>query len=173
VTDRPHIILIGFRGAGKTTVGRLLAGRLGRAFADSDDLIVAADGRSIAQIFREDGEAEFRRLEARAIRDAVSRPVGVIAVGGGAVQDPANVSLLKRSGEVVWLSADATVLQRRIAADPRTGSDRPALAGASAIEEVAGVLARRESAYAAAASVVVDTSRLTPEEVARQILDAI
>jgi shikimate kinase len=169
MTDRRHIVLVGYRGAGKTTVGRLLAAELARPFIDTDALIVQVTGRKIARIFADGGEAEFRREEAGAIARAVLAPPAVIAAGGGALEDRANIDLLKCCGRIVWLKADPAVLRERILNDPHTGSDRPPLEGASAVDEIEALLARREPLYQKSADIVVDASGHMPEELVAEI----
>ncbi|HEY3244293.1 MAG TPA: shikimate kinase [Phycisphaerae bacterium] len=167
--DRRHIALIGFRGAGKTSVGRLLAAELGRPFIDTDESVAQSTGLTIARIFASEGETEFRRHEAQAVAQAVSSPPAVIAVGGGAVENSANVALLRGYARVVWLEADVSVLRRRILADPQTNRDRPALEGRSALDEIESMLARRVPLYRAAAETIIDVSAMHPEEIADEL----
>ena len=158
------IVLTGFRGTGKTSVGRILAERVGLPFFDTDALVERRAGMPIPEIFRRHGEAHFRALEREAIaslRDAE----GVISTGGGAVLDPANVADLRWHGTVFLLSAAPAILQERIA-----GSDRPGLTGLPPAEEVQVLLARRKEAYLGAADACIDTGRRTPGEVAGLIL---
>ncbi|MFA5615027.1 MAG: shikimate dehydrogenase [Methanoculleus sp.] len=158
------VVLVGFRGTGKTAVGRILADRLKVPFYDTDALIERRTGMSIPEIFRRYGEVEFRILEREVIaslRDAK----GVISTGGGAVSDPANVADLRWHGMVVLLTAAPAVILDRIA-----GSDRPGLTDLSPAEEVQALLAARQEAYIGAADVCIDTGRYTPEEVADLVL---
>jgi len=165
-----NIVLIGYRGCGKTTVGRLLADSLDRAFVDTDELVSHQAGCSIATIFERDGEAEFRRLEADAIRMATGRPNRIISVGGGAVESGENRKLLRKSGTVVWLEAPVDVLWRRIQADPKSATSRPNLAGGG-IDEIQTILARRTPLYAETAHVVVRSGGRTPRQVMSDIED--
>ena len=158
------VVLVGFRGTGKTAVGRILADRLQVPFHDTDALIERRMGMRIPEIFRRYGEVEFRILEREVIaslRDAK----GVISTGGGAVSDPANVADLRWHGTVVLLTAAPAVILDRIA-----GSDRPGLTDLSPAEEVQALLAARQEAYIGAADVCIDTGRYTPEEVADLVL---
>lgn len=158
------VVLAGFRGTGKTAVGRILADRLKVPFYDTDALIERRTGMSIPEIFRRYGEVEFRILEREVIaslRDAK----GVISTGGGAVSDPANVADLRWHGTVVLLTAAPAVILDRIA-----GSDRPGLTDLSPAEEVQALLAARQEAYIGAADTCIDTGRYTPEEVADLVL---
>ncbi len=145
------LALTGYMGAGKTTVGREVAGRLGRAFVDADDAIEEAVGLGIPEIFSTKGELWFRRTEERVLRDMLGDDAGVLALGGGAVESAKTRSLLARSARVVYLEVPAEVAWGRV-----SGSDRP-LAGDP------GRFARRAEArdpnYRASADLVVDASR--------------
>ncbi len=158
------IVLIGFRGTGKTSVGRNLADRLGLPFFDTDALIERRTGMPIPEIFREHGEAQFRSLE-REVIASLRNAEGVISTGGGAVCDPANVADLRRHGRVYLLSAAPEVIVDRI-----TGSDRPGLTGLSPEEEVRTLLARRKNAYLGAADACIDAGTRPPREIAEAIL---
>ncbi|MFK7897499.1 MAG: shikimate kinase [Myxococcota bacterium] len=126
--DRP-VYLVGMMGAGKSTIGPALAKRLGRDFVDTDDLIEERAGRSIPEIFAEDGEAYFRRLEQEAI-DAASASAAVVALGGGAFSQPGTAERLRASGIVVFLDAPIELLLSRVG----DGASRPLLAGLSHAE---------------------------------------
>ncbi len=168
-----NIVLIGYRGAGKTTVGRALAARLGWPFADTDALIEAEAGRSIADLFAAEGQAGFRRREREAIARVTAAVGQVIAVGGGAVTDPANLERLRSAGTVVWLTARAEVLWRRIRFDANTHRTRPGLTDEGGLQEVRTVLAHREAAYRAVAHLVLDTEERDVSTLATAILAAI
>jgi len=144
----PNIILTGFMGCGKTTVGRLLARRLGRKFADLDREIEIKGHRRIPAIFRESGERAFREMEFRAIRGLVRRNGLVVAVGGGAPVFPRNRRWLKRAGKIVYLRVPSRVLAARLL----QGRTRPLLAPArrdpGAVDAlVKDLLGRREKHY--------------------------
>ncbi len=159
-----NIILTGFMGTGKTTVGRLLAARLGRPFVDTDDLIVERDGRAIADIFNEDGETRFRELEAEVAGELARRRGLVIATGGRLMLDPGNAATLGATGPVFCLSAEpATILERVAAEDGR----RPLLAVDDPERRVRALLQRRAAAYARFRT--VDTVGRSPGEVAETI----
>ncbi len=162
------IVLVGFMGAGKSSVGPLLARRLGLPFVDLDQEVQRLAGRSIPEIFQAGGEVAFRSLEARAVRALSAGVARVIATGGGVVEDPANRAHLQRLGTVVWLFADLPASLERASRD---GSSRPLLArqGGQGIEE----RWRRRRWLYATAPVWVETRGLTPEGVAEQIADAL
>jgi len=168
-----NIVLIGYRGSGKTTVGRLLAERLGRPFVDTDAAIETAAGESIAEVFASEGERGFRRREKQAIARATQTEGLVLSVGGGAVLDRANVDGLQNEGTIVWLIAAAEVLWDRIREDAQSPSARPDLTPRGGLEEVRSVLAVREPAYRAAADLIVDTTGRVPEDVVAAILKAL
>jgi shikimate kinase len=167
-----HIILVGYRGTGKTTVGRLLANRLGWNFADNDDLVEAGAGKSIAEIFATEGEPSFRDREAAALAELCARPPHVIATGGGAILRDANRHLLRQSGFVVWLKASPETVWSRLVTDPATASRRPNLTLSGGFEEVRALVAARESLYREAADFAIPSDALSPEEVANAILTA-
>lgn len=167
-----RILLVGMMGAGKTVVGRMLAERLGWRYVDSDEQVMAATGRTVREIFEQDGEAAFRREESAALRAAVDAPgPAVISVAGGAVLDPANREHIASAGTVVWLRAPVDVLAVRAT---QAIGHRPLLDGA-ADGGVADVLARlydvRAPLYAGVADIVVDVVELRPAAVADRILE--
>jgi shikimate kinase len=160
-----RVVLIGFMGAGKTTVGRVLAGRLGWTFLDLDESIEARAGRSVAELFAQAGEAAFRELERSAAEASLGLERYVLAAGGGAWAQPATRELLARDALTVWLRCDFETALRRI---PGDGS-RPL---AKSRERMRKLWAEREAAYGLA-DVAVDTSRLQPREAADEILRAL
>lgn len=168
-----NIVLIGYRGSGKTMIGRLLASRLGRPFVDSDALIEAGAGRSIADIFATEGEQGFRQRESEVIVRVTQGDNQVLSVGGGAVLDQANVDRLRASGSIVWLTAPAEVLWNRISRDTGRAVARPDLTPDGGLEEVRALLAVREPAYRAAAGLTVTTVGRSPEGVVAAILEAL
>lgn len=165
------LFLIGYRGSGKTTVGRFVADRLGWPFLDADTELEAEWGQSIRDIFTAEGEAGFRDKEAAVLADLCTRTNTVIATGGGIVLRDENRTLLKRHGFVAWLSADPATLLARIQADPTTAERRPALAGGG-LAEIEQLLAVREPLYRACADVIVPVGALSPEQAADAILAA-
>jgi shikimate kinase len=149
------IVLVGLPGVGKTSVGRRLAKELQRPFADADEQIELRAGRTIPQIFRDEGEDTFRRLETEMLEDLLGRPRPlVIAAGGGAVEREANQELLRKHAVVVWLRASPAFLAERT--DP---AHRPLLA-ADPAAALARLEARRTPQYAEVADLVVDIEPL-------------
>ncbi len=165
-----NVLLIGFRGAGKTTVARLLALKSGWAWIDADVELELRAGKSIAAIFADDGETAFRDLESRVLADLVHLDRHVIALGGGAVLRPENRALIRSAGPVVWLTTDAATARKRIQTDAATVERRPALTSQGKLAEVEQLLAEREPWYQECASLTVDTRDKTPSEIADSIL---
>jgi len=167
MAGRDNVILVGFMGAGKTVCGRLLARRLGRCFVETDDMIVAREGRSIPEIFRVDGEERFRALEAEALGALRLKTGEVIATGGGFPCRPGRMETLRELGTVVWLKGALDELSTRA----RRVGDRPMLDGRSRAE-VEALYRSRESCYRAA-HITVDTTGLGPDEVVARVLAAL
>jgi len=161
-----NVILVGFMGAGKSVCGRLLARRLGRCFVETDAMIVARDGRTIPEIFRQDGEEAFRRLEAETLDALALKSDDVVATGGGLPCRAGRVDALKALGTVVWLRGELGDLIRRAA---RSG-DRPMLARPR--EEIEALYRAREPYYREA-DVTIDTAGLGPGQVVQRVLAAL
>jgi len=161
----PLVFLIGYRGTGKTTVARLVADRAGWDWADADAELEARAGRTIRDVFADEGEAGFRDRESAVLAELCGMRRKVVATGGGVVLRPENRERL-RAGRVVWLTADVETIAARLAADPTTTSRRPHLTAAGGREEIAALLCAREPLYRACADWVVDTVGHTPDEVA-------
>lgn len=166
------IVLVGYRGSGKTTIGRLLAERLSYSFVDTDEWVVHHAGRSIKEIFAEDGEKVFRDLECLAVADAVARARHVVALGGGAMGREENrVAIRTADAAVVYLACEAGELYRRIHADPMTGQSRPSLTGlGGGIDEIKHLLHQREPVYRQMAMLSVDVTMLSAQSVVDRIL---
>ena len=162
-----NVILVGFMGAGKSSVGRLLARRLGRCFVETDDMITAKEGCPIPEIFTAKGEPHFRALEDEAVRLLALKRGDVIATGGGLPCQDGRVEALQALGTVVWLSGDLAALLERAR---RTG-DRPMLDGKTR-EEIEALYKSREPYYAKA-DLSVDTTRLNPDQVAAEVWKAL
>lgn len=161
------LFLIGYRGAGKTSVARLLAAKLGWAWLDADAVLEERAGRTIRQIFAMDGETAFRNLESALLDELCGLNDHVIATGGGVILRSENRARLKQ-GTVVWLKARADVLWQRMQADATTAQRRPNLAqgGLAEIEELLRV---RTPLYEACQDFTVDASEQTPEQIAGTI----
>jgi shikimate kinase len=163
----PRVVLVGLPGAGKTTVGAELAKILDVPFADTDDLIIEMTGRSVAEIFADDGEAGFREIEAAAIADALLDFDGVLALGGGAVTTPAVRDELGSSQvPVALLTAEQLVLLDRLAGS----GHRPLLAG-NTEARLAQLAVERGPLYAEVATLTVETDFATTAEVAIELAD--
>lgn len=166
-----NLILIGYRGSGKSAVGRLVAERSGRPFVDTDELIEHSAGRTIREIFESNGEAEFRRLERETIERVAALAGYVISVGGGAVLDAENRRALRAAGLCVWLTATPEELFRRIQGDSTSADRRPALTNASGWDELRQLLAEREPFYRELADCPIDTVGRTVDEAAAMIVE--
>jgi shikimate kinase len=164
------ISLIGYRGSGKTCVGRRLAERLGWEFVDTDETIQQEAGRTIREIFDADGERAFRKLEADVLEQALAGHRRVISAGGGAVLARRNRRALRSAGPCIWLTAPAEELARRIEADERSSTQRPSLTGQSGLAEIEMMLQARLPVYEATADHVVSTADRTPDQVVETIL---
>jgi shikimate kinase / 3-dehydroquinate synthase len=161
----PNIVLTGFMGTGKTTIGRLIAERLDRPFLDLDDRIVERAGKSIPDIFAQDGEASFRALEAAACQE-MRVPGGlVLATGGGAVVSEANREAMAAGGVLVCLDAGPETIVQRLAGQ----NGRPLLSGPDRSARVMALLAQRAGAYDAI-SLHLDTSHLSPAAAAERVM---
>ncbi|WP_329407903.1 shikimate kinase [Streptomyces sp. NBC_00704] len=163
----PRVVLVGPMGVGKSTVGQLLAERLGVAYRDTDDDIVADAGRAIAEIFVDEGEDAFRAMEKRAVRRALTEHDGVLALGGGAILDPDTRGLL--AGQcVLYLAMDVEEAVKRTGLN----AARPLLA-VNPRKQWRELMEARRHLYEGVATAVVATDGRTPEEVTRAALDAL
>jgi shikimate kinase len=162
-----NVILVGFMGAGKSSVGRILAARLGRCFVETDDMISAKEGRPIPEIFAEHGEAHFRALEDEAVRLLGLKHGEVIATGGGLPCRHGRLEALRSIGTVVWLSGEFAALYERAL----RGGDRPMLSGKTRAQAEALYLARVP--FYAKADLAVDTTALNPDQVAAEVQKAL
>lgn len=163
------ITLIGYRGCGKSSIAPRLARRLEWSWIDSDRVIEERAACSIRQIFETEGEAGFRKRESEVLAELLQRDHLVVASGGGAVLAEENRILMRAAGPVVWLHASIEVLAKRLSRDRSAGENRPSLTGRPIAEEVAEVMAIREPLYRECATIIVDSEREWPEQVARRI----
>jgi shikimate kinase len=163
--------LVGYRGTGKSTVGKILADRLHRPFLDADLEIETRAGRSIRSLFAESGEPAFRDWEERTIRELVAdHPGAVLATGGGAVLRASNRARLLAHGLVIWLKAEPDELARRLSRDKNAGAERPPLTSAGTLAEIHEVLAARAPLYEELSDLAIETLGRTPDDVAGLIL---
>jgi shikimate kinase len=156
------IVLVGFMGAGKTTIGTLLAARCGLPFTDSDQVIEQRAGRPVRQIFAADGEPAFRALEHQVIAELLAGPAAVLALGGGAAEHPRTRDRLATALAVVYLQVSYEQALRRVGGDP----ERPLLAR----PDLAATYRRRLPLYASLATVTVPTDGRSPEAISEDIL---
>jgi len=166
-----NVLLIGYRGTGKTTVARHIADRTGWTWLDADVELERRAGKSIAKMFADDGEQAFRDLESQVLADVVELEDTIIALGGGVVGREANRDLIRGRAGVVWLQASPETLHARIEADAVTLERRPNLTLHGGLEEIALLLAKREPWYRECASLVVDTDRASPAAAAVEIIE--
>lgn len=160
-----NIILIGFMGTGKTTVGKILAQELKMRFVDMDAIIEDRAGKSISQIFTEDGEPYFRNMERQLVQELASGGNQVIAAGGGIVLNPDNITDFSRSGRVICLLASENEILRRVS----SSTARPLLEKEDKLQGIKKLMEQRRPLYEAIPD-RVNTSGLTPEEVAEVIM---
>jgi shikimate kinase len=168
-----NLILIGFRASGKTSVGKKLSGLLGLPFYDTDMMIRQQTGKTVRQMVLEGGWPAFRQAERATVASLAGKEeASVIALGGGAVLDPANVEVLKPRGFFIWLQADKETIQERLKGDRASAEQRPPLSNPvnGDIEEI---LRHRIPLYESLAELVFDTTGLSVEAVAEEILAAL
>lgn len=163
-----NLVLIGYRGTGKSTIGKVLAARLGRPIVSTDREIVLRAGSSISEIVSAHGWNHFRDLESAVCQELAGRDNLVIDTGGGAILRQQNVDVFKRNGRLFWLTASVETIAARIG----SGTQRPSLTGTkSHVDEIRDVLAERTPKYRAAADVTVSTDGRSIGELAAMILE--
>lgn len=161
-----HLFLIGFMGAGKSTVARLVAQRLSRPCLDLDDEIERSTGVPIAEMFSVLGEEAFRTAESETLEALASHEPSVVACGGGIVVRPRNQAALKRLGTVVYLQVTPGEALARIG----DVASRPLLAGSSGVIAATALLQAREALYSASADMIIDTAGKSAEQVAELVV---
>jgi shikimate kinase len=165
-----NIVLIGYRGTGKSTVATMLGLRLKRNVISTDTEIVKETGQSIPHIVEQFGWDHFRRLETQMCQTLAGQDDLVIDTGGGLILKEENVKILKANGKIFWLTADVSTIASRISGD----TQRPSLTGTKTfVEEIEEILEIRKPHYQAAADVVIPTDHETPETIVAQILQAL
>jgi len=168
-----NVVLIGLRGTGKSTCGRLLAERLQWSFVDTDEEVEKGAGKTIKALFEAGGEPLFRKLESEAVRAAALRARAVIATGGGAILDNGNVEALRANGFVVHFTASPQELWRRVQDDASTAARRPALltdAGLDGLQELQRLMLARSAAYSTARHAEVTVEGRSPAEIVEALL---
>jgi shikimate kinase len=162
-----NVVLIGYRGTGKTTVGQIVAAQLGRLLVSTDVEIVKLVGQSIPEIVQKNGWEYFRDLETKVCQELAGRTGLVVDTGGGAILRSRNVEILKETGRLFWLTASVSTITDRIGQD----SQRPSLTGIkSFVDEIEDVLRERTPKYQAAADYVIETDGRSATQVADEIL---
>jgi len=176
VQQRPPqvVVLTGFRGTGKTSVGRKLAYLSGYRFVDTDAMIVERLGCSVAESVKRHGWQVFRQLEEQVLVECADLEEIVLATGGGAVLHHKAWQLLREHGTVIWLQADPATLLARLQNDPNSSGQRPSLRSKTSgnqnpAEELSALLAEREPLYRAGSDFAVDTQGMTPDALAAAI----
>ena len=164
--EKRNLFLVGFMGAGKTSVSAALGRMLDLPVMEMDDKIARQEGMTIPELFRQKGEAYFRRCETGLLRELAGQGPLVVSCGGGVPMRQENVAAMRACGTVVLLTARPEVILARVKDD----HSRPLLEGHKDVLYIAGLMAQRQGAYEAAADVTVDTSDLTIEEVCRAAL---
>ncbi|MDX2493960.1 MAG: shikimate kinase [Desulfuromusa sp.] len=164
--SQPNIILTGFMGTGKTTLGRLLAKRIDYEFIDTDALIEEQTGQTIAELFQTQGEAAFRTLESDLVEELAQKKGLVIATGGGLVLNPKNVALLNKTGQIICLTASPEEILARVS---RQQNVRPLLQEPNPQAKITELLQQRDSVYQQFPQ--LSTSQLTREQLVNKILE--
>ncbi len=164
---KTNIALIGFMGSGKTVIGQALSRKLGRKFIELDLLIEQKAGRSIPDIFQQDGEVAFRELEIEVTKEIANEKYLVIACGGGVVLNKINIDRLRNESRIVYLTASPRVILKRVSSEE---GQRPLLEGDDPILTIQELLRFRKPFYERAADITIDTSKLDINAVAEQII---
>lgn len=165
---KENIFLIGFMGAGKSTVAKVLSERLGCGLVEMDQRIVEEQGMSINEIFAQKGEEYFRDLESGLIQTLGQEEPSVVSCGGGAVLRPENVSCMRESGRIIYLSARPETIYERV----KDSKSRPILNGHMNVDYIAELMEKRRRRYEDAADQTVETDQKSLEEICREIAGA-
>jgi shikimate kinase len=165
-----NLFLVGYRCTGKTTVGKVLAVKLGLNFVDADQMVSAETGLDIAAFVDKMGWEAFRKKERQVISRLSQQNGQVIAAGGGVVTVPENVTTMRSSGTVIWLKESLETIRTRMQADHGTVTSRPSLTGQGSIEEIDEVLVERDRLYARAADHFIDTDVMSIAQIVEKII---
>ena len=165
-----NIVLTGYRCSGKTTVGKILAGDLGRRFVDTDKVIEEEIRFSIESCISVNGWEKFREIERRVVAEIALEDNLIIATGGGVVTVPENMTNLKKNGSVVWLHADPETLRDRMYKDIHNVAARPSLSGKGSLIEIEKILKERSEFYAGSSDHRLNTDDISPVEAAEAII---
>jgi shikimate kinase len=165
-----NIYLIGFRCTGKTTLGKVVARRLGWPFVDMDDVLVAESGMTISEMVQQHGWPHFREKEGALMQRLCRQTLSVVGTGGGVVLDAVNVAAMRQSGKVIWLRSRPETIGRYLAADHRTADLRPSLTEKGLQAEIRETLAQRAPLYQSAMHAAVDTDNWSIEDLCNLIL---
>jgi shikimate kinase len=165
---KTSVALIGFMGTGKTVVGKVLAAKLGREFIELDAMIEKKAGKTIPEIFQQDGEIGFRELEIEVTKEVASKKNAVIACGGGLVLNKINVDRMREECVIIYLTASPRVILERTSGDQ---DERPLLSVSDRAWQIKELLRFRQPFYERAADVKIDTSKLSTDSVAKLIME--
>jgi shikimate kinase len=166
-----NIVLTGFRATGKSSVGRLLAQKMGYSFIDTDALLCERLGAPIAEIVARQGWAFFREAERQLLKEVPGMVQTVLATGGGAIEHQEEWRQLRDSGYIVWLDADVETIRQRLGGDPHSTLQRPSLTGRLAGEEIEELLLRRAPLYSAGSDLRLDTAGKEPAVLVESIVE--
>ena len=166
-----NIVLTGFRATGKSSVGRLLAQKMGYAFIDTDSLLCKRLGAPIAEIVARHGWAFFREAERRLLMEVPEMVQTVLATGGGAIEQQEEWHQLRDCGYIVWLDADVETIRQRMGGDPHSALQRPSLTGGSAGDEIEELLRKRTPLYSAGSDLRLDTAGKEPAVLVESIVN--
>jgi len=164
------LILIGYRGCGKTTIAQALSQRLNIPWVDVDDVVESHAGKSIREIFADSGEPEFRRLERLAVSELLARQPLIVSAGGGSILNADTRRDFQAAGPVVWLTAPVETILARLETDSKTADRRPNLTTAGGADEVRQLLARREPLYRETATWEIPTENRVIPDIVEDIL---
>lgn len=165
-----NLFLTGYRCSGKTTIGKSIARTIDWSFVDSDLLVTAKEGKSIKDIIDTAGWDAFRRNERSVLKQICADDRQVVATGGGAVLDEANIEAMKACGMVVWLDAGAETIQKRMLQDKNTTDFRPALTDKGRMEEIEDMLLQRRPYYESASDFTIQTDNMSVDKIAAIII---